>query len=207
MRSIFKHSSYLPMELDSNIFKIEYNKVAPKRGRVLVSEPFLQDTYFKRSLVLLTEYSEEGAVGFVINKPLDVQINEVMNNFPKFNSHVSIGGPVSTNTIHYLHSVGNHIPNSIQVADNLYWGGDYDIMKDLVMCGEIMPSQIRFFLGYSGWHAGQLESELSQNSWLVTEVNYNKIMRPENDLWKNTVNQLGDKYKMWANFPENPGSN
>ena len=195
------------MELDFNIFKIEYNKVAPKKGRVLVSEPFLQDSYFKRSLVLLTEYSVEGAVGFVINKPLDVRVNEVMNNFPKFNAMVSIGGPVSTNTIHYLHSLGDRIPNSIQVAENIFWGGDYDIMKDMVLCGEIRPHQIRFFLGYSGWHAGQLESELGQNSWLVAEISSLQIMQPDTQLWKNTVNKMGEKYKMWANFPENPGFN
>ena len=119
------------MELDFNIFKIEYNKVTPKKGRVLVSEPFLQDTYFKRSLVLLTEYSEEGAVGFVLNKPLDVKVNEVMNEFPFTNEHVSIGGPVSTNSVHYLHTLGNLIPNSVPVIGDIYWGGDFDFIKHL----------------------------------------------------------------------------
>lgn len=195
------------MELDLNIFKIEYNKVAPKKGRVLVSEPYLQDTYFKRSIVLLTEYSSEGAVGFVINKPLDVQVHEIINNFPEFKSNVSIGGPVGTNTIHFVHSMGDRIPNSIHISDNIYWGGDYDIMKDLIMYGEISPNEIRFFLGYSGWHTGQLENELDQNSWLIAEINTYQIMKPDPHLWKNTVSQMGEKYKIWANFPENPGSN
>jgi putative transcriptional regulator len=195
------------MELDFNIFKIEYNKVIPKKGRVLVAEPFLQDTYFKRSLVLLTEYSDEGAVGFVLNKPLDVKVNEVMNEFPFANEHVSIGGPVSTNTVHYIHTLGDVIPNSVHVIDNIYWGGDFDFIKHMFQMGEILPAQIRFFLGYSGWQAGQLENELEQNSWLITEISPQSIMTPNNKIWKATLSQLGDKYKIWSNFPENPGLN
>lgn len=195
------------MELDFNIFKIEYNKVAPQKGRVLVSEPFLQDTYFKRSLVLITEYAKEGCVGFVLNKPLDVKINDVMNDFPVCASTVSIGGPVSTNTIHYLHTLGKYIPDSVQVFENLFWGGDFEFLKNGIQNGQITSDQIRFFLGYSGWHAGQLEKELEQNSWFIAEIPSAQIMNPTNDVWKDTLSQLGEKYKIWSNFPENPGQN
>ncbi len=195
------------MELDFNIFKIEYNKVEPLRGRVLVAEPFLQDTYFKRSLVLLTEYTPNGSIGFVLNKTLDVTINEVIEDFPVFNATVAIGGPVSTNTIHYLHVLGDIIPNSEHVFGNIYWGGDFETIKEMIAARVIFPSQIRFFLGYSGWQAGQLESELRQNSWLVTEVKSMDIMAQNTSIWKNTMAKLGDKYKIWSDFPENPGFN
>lgn len=195
------------MELDFNIFKIEYNKVEPLRGRVLVSEPFLQDTYFKRSLVLLTEYTPDGSIGFVLNKTLDVSINEVIEDFPAFNASVAIGGPVSTNTIHYLHTLGDFIPNSEHVFGNIYWGGDFEFIKDMIIARQIHPSQIRFFLGYSGWQAGQLENELKSNSWLVTEVKPLQIMSHSNNIWKETMITLGDKYRIWSNFPENPGFN
>lgn len=195
------------MELDFNIFKIEYNKVEPLRGRVLVAEPFLQDTYFKRSLVLLTEYTPDGSIGFVLNKTLDVAINEVIEDFPAFDATVGIGGPVSTNTIHYLHTLGDIIPNSEHVFGNIYWGGDFDIIKEMIIAQEIHSSQIRFFLGYSGWQAGQLETELKSNSWLVTEVKPNNIMVHNTNIWKETMVTLGEKYKIWSNFPENPGLN
>ncbi|MDP4207755.1 MAG: YqgE/AlgH family protein [Bacteroidota bacterium] len=195
------------MELDFNIFKIEYNKVAPKKGRILVSEPFLQDNYFKRSIVLLTEHSSEGAVGFVLNKPLDLKVSEVMNDFPDMEMPVSIGGPVSTHTIHYIHTLGTKIPDSVHVYNNIYWGGDFDFIKDLIHGGNLSSHEIRFFLGYSGWQAGQLETELEQNSWVITELEPNKIMYPEMNDWKETLSQLGNKYKIWANFPENPGQN
>lgn len=195
------------MELDFNIFKIEYNKVDPHRGKVLVAEPFLQDTYFKRSLVLLTDYTSEGSVGFVLNKSLDVNINEVMEDFPDFNATVAIGGPVSTNTLHYLHTLGELIPYSEHVFGNVYWGGDFDTIREMCAAKEIHPSQIRFFLGYSGWQAGQLENELKQNSWLVTEVKSGEIMNQNSNIWKETMITLGEKYKIWSNFPENPGLN
>ncbi|HEX2937172.1 MAG TPA: YqgE/AlgH family protein [Bacteroidales bacterium] len=196
------------MELDFNLFKIEYNKVAPKKGRILVAEPFLQDNYFKRSIVLLTEHSGEGAVGFVLNKPIDVKVNEVMNGFPYFDSDVCIGGPVSTNTVHYIHTLGDIIPNAVHVVDNIYWGGDFDFIKNLIKEGGLNSDQIRFFLGYSGWHAGQLENELEQNSWLITEIKSSLIMKHStSNVWKTTLSQLGEKYKIWSDFPENPGLN
>lgn len=196
------------MELDFNLFKIEYNKVAPKKGRILVAEPFLQDNYFKRSIVLLTEHSSEGAVGFVLNKPIDVKVNEVMNGFPYFESDVCIGGPVSTNTVHYIHTLGDIIPNAVHVVNDIYWGGDFDFVKSLIKEGGLNSDQIRFFLGYSGWHAGQLENELEQNSWLVTEIKSSLIMKPStSNAWKSTLSQLGEKYKIWSDFPENPGLN
>jgi putative transcriptional regulator len=195
------------MELDLDIFKIEYNKVAPKKGRILIAEPFLQDTYFKRSIVLLTEHSSDGSVGFVLNKPLDVKVNEVMADFPAIGTTVSIGGPVSTNTVHYIHTIGEQVPNAVHVIDNIYWGGDFAYIKDMIREGKLSANHIRFFMGYSGWHAGQLESELQQNSWFITEIKSSAIMNPHDNIWKNTLSQLGEKYKIWSDFPENPGSN
>jgi len=195
------------MNSEIDYFKIETNNLAPQKGKILIAEPFLNDVYFKRSIVFLTEHNDEGSIGFVLNKPVNLQINEVINDFPLFDSNISIGGPVSTNTVHYIHTLGDIIPNSVPVCANIYWGGDFDFIKHLFQMGEIKEGQIRFFLGYSGWQAGQLENELEQNSWMITEVAPAAIMNPNNKLWKNTLSQLGDKYKIWADFPENPGLN
>ena len=196
------------MELDIDFFSIENNKVA-RQGMVLISEPFLNDTYFKRSVVLLTEHSEEGSVGFVLNKPIDLSVNDVLNDFPEVDAEISIGGPVNTNTIHYIHTLGEKIPNSVKVLDNLYWGGDFDGLRDLIMQGSILSNQVRFFLGYSGWSPKQLDNELSENAWLVSEMNAEQIMKgPDNDLWRKILEKSGNKkYRTWVNFPENPGMN
>ena len=196
------------MELDIDFFSIENNKVA-RQGMVLISEPFLNDTYFKRSVVLLTEHSEEGSVGFVLNKPIDLSVNDVLNDFPELDAEISIGGPVNTNTIHYIHTLGEKIPNSVKVLDNLYWGGDFDGLRDLITQGLILSNQVRFFLGYSGWSPKQLDNELAENAWLVSEMNAEQIMKgPDNDLWRKILEKSGNKkYRTWVNFPENPGMN
>ncbi len=195
------------MELDIDFFSIENNKVA-RQGRVLISEPFLNDTYFRRSVVLLTEHSEEGSVGFVLNKPVDLSVSDVLTDFPEIDTEVSIGGPVNTNTIHYIHTLGEAVPNSVQVFNNLYWGGDFEVIKEMIITGQIKGSEIRFFLGYAGWSPKQLDNELSENAWLVSEMKAEHIMQgPDDNLWKEILEKSGDKYKTWVNFPENPGLN
>jgi putative transcriptional regulator len=195
------------MYLDFDFLRIDHKNLEPKQGRILISEPLLSDTYFKRSVVLITEYSDEGAVGFVLNKPVDLPINEMLADFPDFDARVYIGGPVAKDTIHFLHTLGEMIPNSVHVLDNIYWGGDFDSLKELIKEGIVNPSQVRFFLGYSGWSPNQLETEIQENAWLVTEVDSSKIMIADTNIWKKTLVELGRKYKIWANFPENPAMN
>jgi putative transcriptional regulator len=195
------------MDLNIDFFKITNNTVAQK-GRILISEPFLNDTYFKRSIVLITEHSEEGSVGFVLNKQVDLKVQDVIQDFPEIDAGISIGGPVNTNTIHYIHTLGNTIPDSVKVTKDIYWGGNFDVLKDMVASGKIKKYDVRFFLGYAGWAAKQLEDELSENAWLVAELNTEIIMKAENsNTWNQILEKMDNKYQVWANFPENPGLN
>ncbi|MFW6095236.1 MAG: YqgE/AlgH family protein [Bacteroidota bacterium] len=195
------------MQIDYDFFKVENDNLTPQRGRILISEPLLNDSYFKRSVVYLTEYSANGSVGFVLNKPIDLSPNEVVKDFPKFNAPIYVGGPVAKDTIHYLHTVSDLIPNSVHVQGNIYWGGDFEKVKELISEGMITPDQIRFFLGYSGWSPNQLDEELKNNAWLVSELEASKIMAPDRDLWEKVLQELGNKYKIWTNCPENPAFN
>jgi putative transcriptional regulator len=195
------------MVLNYNFFEPDDNQ-EPQKGKVLISEPFLMDNYFKRSIVLITEHNTEGTVGFVLNKPVNVNINEVVESFPKMEADLSLGGPVSTNTLHYLHTLGDIIPNSIPVIGNIYWGGDYSVVERLISSGSINREQIRFFLGYSGWSPSQLEQELTNNAWVVADIKPEEIMLPLNkQFWTKTLRRMGKKYEMWSNFPENPEMN
>ena len=195
------------MQIHYDFFQTE-NSLLPQKGRILISEPFLMDNYFKRSIVLLTEHSEEGTVGFVMNKPINMKVNEIMSEFPEVDAIVSLGGPVQTNTIHYIHTLGDIIPNSMKVIENIYWGGEFDVIKRLLESGSLNQENIRFFLGYSGWQSNQLEDELSENAWVVADLRPEEIMAPMNKyFWNKTLNRLGKKYQMWANFPENPQMN
>jgi len=184
------------------------NTLLPQKGRILISEPFLMDNYFKRSIVLITEHNDEGTVGFVLNKPINMKVNEIMTDFPTVNAIVSLGGPVQTNTLHYLHTLGDIIPGSIKVIDNIYWGGEFTVIKRLLESKTLNNENIRFFLGYSGWQANQLDDELNDNSWVVADIKPDEIMVPMSKFfWNKTLHRLGKKFQMWANFPENPQMN
>jgi putative transcriptional regulator len=196
------------MGSEIGFFKIETNNISPQKGKVLIAEPFLNDIYFKRSIVFITEHNNEGSIGFVLNKPVNMKIEEIINDFPAFDGFISIGGPVNTNTIHYIHTMGDLIPNSVPVNGNIYWGGDFDTLKGMIKQGMVNKDQIKFFLGYSGWMPNQLDDELSQNSWLVTNIEPQVIMTHNmNNIWKEILNSLGSKYKMWINSPDNPSLN
>lgn len=196
------------MDFPFDIFKIDKNNIKPKQGRVLISDPFLSDNYFKRSVVLLTEHNEKGTVGFVLNNPVSVKVNDILAQFPKINSKISIGGPVSTNTVHYLHTLGEMIPNSVHVLGDIYWGGDFEVLKQLIRDGIADVSKVRFFIGYSGWEPDQLSREISEDSWIVSEMSPSAIMTSvEKAAWNNALKDLGGKFKLWLNFPENPGMN
>lgn len=196
------------MKDDLNIFRIKTNNVLPQKGRILIAEPFLPGNYFSRSVVFLVAHSEKGSVGFILNKEIDFEIQDVFPDFPDFDAKVFLGGPVSTDSIYYIHRLGDKLPGSIQVLGDLYWGGDFNILKEQILTGNIQPSDIHFFLGYSGWDGGQLENELKEDSWLVTDVEEAAVMREFDDVsWTAFVKKAGSRYSIWENFPANPTLN
>lgn len=184
------------------------NKIPPAKGTVLISEPLLSDQYFKRSVVLLCEHNEEGTFGFVLNKYVDFTLSEVVEGLPNVDSKISLGGPVQTNNLYYIHTLGDKLEGSIQVLDGVYMGGDFDQMKELLTTGQIDEGSIRFFIGYSGWSPNQLEGELEENSWIVARTTGNVLMNTgQEHLWKNILKSMGGKYARLVNYPEDPTLN
>lgn len=174
---------------------------------MLIAEPGLIDQYFKRAVILLVEHNDQGTIGYVLNNIIDVKLNELIPDFPDIKVVTSIGGPVSPNSIHFIHTVGHLIPNTNEVTDGLFWGGDFDAVKKLIEQGKLTSRQIRFFVGYSGWGKDQLANELKENSWVVSELDMVQIMAGKDDLWNRAVMQMGPKYKPWTIYPLNPSLN
>ena len=195
------------MPLNIDIFKIRTNNVLPKKGRILIAEPFLPGSYFNRSIVFLVEHGSEGTVGFILNKPVDFEVIGFDEEFPNFKERLYVGGPVSNESVYYIHTMGDLIPNSVKIMDGLFWGGDFDHLKDLIHTGFADNTKVRFFLGYSGWDKDQLKEELDEDSWLVADISPKIVMQSSEALWKDMVKQLGGKYSLWENFPENPALN
>lgn len=196
------------MKLNTNIFRIESNHIEPKQGNILIAEPFLAGSYFNRSIIILASCNENGAVGFILNKKVDFPVEELFVDFPDFDSEIHIGGPVGTDSIYFIHTLGSLIPGSSHIKEELYWGGDFDALKLQIKLGLVEPDQVRFFLGYSGWDAGQLQEEIKENSWLVADIPQADLMNiDEDEMWVESVKSIGGKYSLWENYPENPSLN
>jgi len=194
------------MLLDLDIFKIE-SKLMPKQGRVLIAEPFLPGDYFSRSTVLLVQCSEEGDVGFILNKPTDLLVKDLFKGFPEFDANAFLGGPVSNDKLFFLHTLGDKIPDSLPVSGNLFWSGNFDHLTSLISAGLVEEEEVRFFLGYAGWSAGQLAAEIADHSWVVIEPTIETILSSDENFWNDSVQSIGGNALLWQNFPENPEFN
>ena len=196
------------MQTELDLFTILPEDKIPEKGKILISEPFLPDTFFNRSIVYLTEHTAEGSVGFILNKKLDLKVKDAISGFDSFDEYLNMGGPVAPDTLHYLHTAGELIPNSVSVDGNIFWGGDIDAIKNLIAFKKINKSKIRFFLGYSGWSAGQLDRELKENSWVIARIRSDIVMGNRgDDTWKQVLRSLKNKYRIWADFPDSPDMN
>lgn len=192
----------------NKIIKIKTNKLKPSKGKILISEPLLADNYFKRSVVLLAEHNEEGSFGIIMNKPIDNKFNEIVTDFPEFGGQLFLGGPVSNSSLFFIHTLGKLVENSLKIMKGLYWGGDIESIRELMLLKQINPNQIRFCVGYSGWSSKQLDDELQKNSWLVSGLPAEALMNTEPDkLWEYALKKLGDEYSYWENFPIDPELN
>lgn len=197
------------MDTNADIFKIETNHVVPSRGKVLISEPFLYDEMFGHSVILLVDHSTDGTMGLVLNKPLPLSLNDVLKEFKDIsNIPIYKGGPLSTDTLFYLHTLKD-VEDSLQIGKGVYLNGDFDAIRRYILQGNDIDGKIRFFLGYSGWEHDQLCQEIEENTWLIGSTSIASLMNEKGsaELWKNVLGQLGGKYEIWSRFPQIPTLN
>ncbi len=181
------------------------SKIRPEAGKILISEPFMMDPHFRRSVVLVVEHSMQGTVGFVLNQETEVTVPDIIPGFPMFDARIRMGGPVQTDTLHFIHRIPHLIEGGLEIEKGLFWGGDFDLLRVKINLGLVNINDVMFFLGYSGWEHGQLEEEIDQNSWIVASTQCDQIFNEDHDdFWKDAVKSLGQKYAHIANFPENP---
>lgn len=194
---------------EKDFFQIKSNTLNVKTGDVLISEPFLNDLHFGRSVILIVDHNEEtGSLGIIINKRLSLKINDVIDDFPVFDGDIYLGGPVATDSVFFIHTLGVMIPDSYEVREGLYWSGNFNAVKALIKEGLITKYDIRFYIGYAGWDAGQLKSELERNSWLVGDMPSKLIINTNpDDMWDDFTKKSGKKHMLWSTFPINPNEN
>ena len=177
-------------------------------GNILIAEPFMAESPFKRSVIVVCEHRPDGTVGFILNKTIDMKIDVLVADFPEFDAPVYYGGPVATDTIHYIHNLGDLLEGSNEVTRGVYWGGDFDKLKFLISSGMVKKDNVKFFIGYSGWSGGQLQDELNEDTWIVDEMDANYAFKDdESSLWSKVLNNKGDAYTVIAQMPETPSQN
>jgi putative transcriptional regulator len=185
----------------------------PEPGRILISEPFLKDFYFKRSIVLLAEHNKDGTFGLVLNRTTDLILSEILTSkefkIPaEFDSKIYIGGPVKTDSLFFIHTRSDVISNSLKIMDGIYWGGNIDELVRLIYKKTLKPEEIRFYAGYSGWEPKQLDRELEEQSWVVARTTASFLLKNSPEiLWKKAVLSLGEEYRDWINYPIDPQMN
>jgi putative transcriptional regulator len=182
--------------------------IEPASGVLLIADPFLKDPNFMRTVVFVTEHQPEGTVGFVINRQYENTLDELIPEIEGHKIPVYYGGPVQMNTIHFLHRCPEDVPGGLEIMKGVFWGGDFDSVVEGIKNGTINSSNIRFFIGYSGWSAGQLETEMTEKTWLTAQATRNIIFHPNaEEIWKESLKHLGGEYEMMINFPIDPQLN
>lgn len=183
------------------------NGILPSKGSVLLSEPFLQDPHFERSVVLMCEHSDAESFGFVLNHLSAVQLHDLLDIAPK-DIPVFIGGPVANNSLFYLHTIPG-IDSSEEILPGLFYGGDLAELIETIEADSSNLKKMRFFLGYSGWSKGQLAQEIKERSWIsTTNLSLETLFStPINTLWKTCMSFQGEQFKTFSIFPKNIADN
>lgn len=177
------------------------------KGKLLIAEPYLGDANFERSVVFLCEHNDNGSFGLVLNQTTSLTLNDVLQEPVATDLPLYVGGPVEQNTLHFLHRLP-FVEDKIEVSTDLYWSGDFEQIVSLLNIGKISERDIRFFIGYSGWSAGQLMQEIERNAWIVASTTPAFIFdtAPE-QFWRQILRNMGGEYRVKSNYPTDPRLN
>ncbi|MEM7298422.1 MAG: YqgE/AlgH family protein [Bacteroidota bacterium] len=183
--------------------------IEPERGDLLISEPYLPDPNFTRTVVYLCEHDENGTFGLVLNNKANVGLGEVLDEVEDYKADLFVGGPVQQDTLHYIHRSGELADSARLIKNDVFWGGEYDKLLQLLNTKSIDQQDIRFFVGYSGWAPDQLMDELKEKSWIVLKgASAEMIFDWDNhDLWKECLKTMGGKFRLMSNYPKDPRMN
>lgn len=181
---------------------------AISQGILLVAEPFMKDPNFQRSVVLLCEHNDQGSFGITINRTTKDIIGDHVPDFEKMKNPLFDGGPVGMDQLQFIHQRGDLIPDGREIADGIFWGGDFNLALDLTRSNALTHHDIRFYLGYAGWEKRQLEDEIEEKSWLLLKATPAIIFHKNpSQIWKESIKQMGKDYHHLMNYPLDPSYN
>ncbi len=178
------------------------------RGRLLVAAPPLVDPNFDRTVVLVLEHGDDGALGIVLNRPSETAIDDV---FPEWRGVTSLpevvfaGGPVATDAVialarrRHADFARAEVESFVRIVGDL---GTVDLADDPLRIGAALES-LRVFGGYAGWAPGQLEGELEQGAWFVVDLDPNDpFVDAPGTLWRDVLRRQRGRLALFSNYPE-----
>ena len=178
------------------------------KGHFLIASPNLTDSNFSRSVVLMLQHDQNGALGVVINRMLEVTIkqacDQVLETECNIVGNLHQGGPCEA-ILMVLHAGAEVDPDDDAVLPGLHFSTDKDTIEYLV---HHPPADLKFIVGYSGWGAGQLEDELKTGSWLIAPATVERVFGPDHGLWNRLVSELNTS--QWIDpklIPDDPSVN
>ncbi len=194
------------MNINLDILRVISNNVAPSIGKILISEPLLDDLFFGRSVVFLVDEVDNSFMGLVLNNNSDILLKDVIDGFDNCDLPLFVGGPVNPDVLYYIHTYES-ITGAEKISENLYYGGDLDEIRMFVSLGALNNTNIKFFIGNAGWAPGQLCEEITFNSWLVSDVPSIFLFSNHLEMWNESLGFVSDRYQIWKNFPIDPDLN
>lgn len=175
------------------------------KAHLLIASPGLYDPNFRKTVVLMAEHNEEGALGLVLNHPSDVTVHEAVPPLAEATEPddlLFVGGPVQPTDVVILADLGD--PERLDLPIIAGVGILTGILEDEDLAG---ARAVRVFAGYSGWGPGQLESELAEDSWLMLPALPGDAFASPDVLWLDVVRRLGKDHAFLATMPIDPGLN
>lgn len=180
----------------------------PAPGTLLLAPPMMADPNFRRTAILLCDHGIDGSFGLVLNRPMALQVAAVIEGLGTYRDPLSLGGPVQTDTVHYLHRYGTALSDAIEVLPGVFWGGDFEELVGVAASEPVSAQTLRFFLGYAGWSPGQLQEEIDDDGWILCPGSEDLIFPDDAErTWRDALRRMGGEYALLANFPDDPRLN
>jgi putative transcriptional regulator len=173
------------------------------KGKILISSPsLLTDMIFYKSIILIVDQTDEGVTGFILNRPSDLFMTKEVKYSEKIKIDLYYGGPVSSEYFYLLRSEKIH-KEILNVYDNLFWGNNLDFLINQIEKGIVKMNDFILFQGYSGWGLKQLDNEIANDSWIITEKKVEDVFSfKKKNSWNNLIKEFGHKYRLWSNSPD-----
>lgn len=165
-----------------------------QNGTIIISSTALENTFFEQAIILITESNSNGAVGFILNHPFPKNLNDLI----EFKDAASIplfhGGPVDEESLFFIHQQADLVIDSIHIKDSIYYGGNFKAAVQMLNRKIITGNDLKIFIGYCGWNTGELEAEVQEGSWLITDLSTAEALNMNmQNSWNNLFQQFNNR--------------